>query len=307
MANGETPTTEDPLGAVDVDISVVVPVLNAAPYIGRQLEALARQDFSGSWEVIVADNGSSDETREIVRRYGETMRNLCLVDASDHLGAAFARNRGASVARGRSLAFCDADDIVAPWWLRHLARKDSGTAIAYGRFIFFRDEAPDPDSYPETPEGETVGLLTHPFGYLPFASSGGMIVDHHIFDLLGGFDESYRIGEDVDFCWRAIYAGYKLGSIPQALTFIRLRSSARAQFRQYFGYGTGEVRLYRGHAQHGMPRSPITRALAVYVWLAAVGLVVLIRRDPFYRLWVNALGRRCGRMAGSWRYRRLYL
>jgi len=290
-----------------LDVSVIIPALNVARYIGQQLEALARQDYAGSWEVIVADNGSVDETRDIVERSRDLLHNLQLVDASSRRGVASARNRGAEAASGRFLAFCDADDIVAPWWLRHLASEGRHHSICYGRLRFFRGEPPSPQKFSNSSNEHDGGLLTHPFGYLPFASGGNMLVSRESFTALQGFDETYGAGEDVDFCWRAQYSGHTLGSAPEALIFIRLRESPKEQFRQYRGYGKGEVRLYRDHARHGMPRSSAARAVAVYGWLLAVGSVVLVRRDPHYRFWVNALGRRCGRLAGSWHYRCLYL
>lgn len=292
----------------EVDVSVIVPAWNAAPHIRCQLQALACQDYSGEWEVIVADNGSDDATHEIVAQSRELLRNLQLVDASHRRGAASARNRGAQAARGRYLAFCDADDVVAPWWLRGLMSDADRHSISYGRFVFFRGDPPSPGvCKEEVARQKDATLLTQPFGYLPFASSGSMIVDRVVFERLNGFDETYRTGEDVDFCWRAQYAGYTLGLAPQALAYIRLRDSPKSQFRQYRGYGRGEVRLYLDHARHGMPRSSVVRAFAVYGWLAAVGIVALVRRDPYYRFWVNALGRRCGRLSASLQYRRIYL
>ena len=292
---------------MELDVSVIIPALNAGPYIRQQLEALANQDFDGQWEVIVADNGSVDDTREIVRGNVDLVRHLRLTDASDRKGVAAARNRGAAAAKGRYLAFCDADDIVSPWWLRSLLANPDGHAICYGELAFFRGTAPDPSHFAGPPSTSSGGLLTYPFDYLPFASGGNFLVERSVFDEMGGFDEAYGAGEDVDFCWRAQYAGHALGSAPGALILIRDRGSAMSQFRQYLGYGRGEVHLFRDHSPRGMPRSSTLRAVLVYAWLIGVGMAALVRRDPYYRLWVNAAGRRFGRIAGSWHFRRVYL
>jgi glycosyltransferase involved in cell wall biosynthesis len=287
------------------EVSVVIPARNAAPYIRQALEALAAQDYHGEWEVIVADNGSDDDTREIAESCIHLLDNLRVIDASQKLGAAFARNRGAAVANGQYLAFCDADDLASPWWLRTLVSQGQNHSICYGQLSFFKGDPPDPSAYSQ--EGTDQGLLVNPFGYLPFASTGSLLVRRAVFAHLNGFDEEYRSGEDVDFCWRAQYQGFTLGSARGALSFIRARESARSQFRQYYGYGKGDVHLFRNHAGHGMPRSSVLRAVAVYGWLIAVGAVVLVRRKPYYRSWVNSAGMRCGRLAGSLRLRCLYL
>ena len=103
-------------------ISVVIPARDAAGTIAEQLAALAGQEYVGDWEVIVADNGSTDQTRGIVEDWRARVPGLRVVDASARPGPSFARNRGAADATGDLLVFCDADDAVAPGWLAAVAR-----------------------------------------------------------------------------------------------------------------------------------------------------------------------------------------
>lgn len=107
----------------EVKLSVIIPCLNAERTIGEQLAALAAQRWSERWEVIVADNGSTDGTLEVVRRFAGRLPELRVVDASQRRGSGYARNRGAAVARGEWLAFCDADDVVAPGWVAAMGRR----------------------------------------------------------------------------------------------------------------------------------------------------------------------------------------
>jgi cellulose synthase/poly-beta-1,6-N-acetylglucosamine synthase-like glycosyltransferase len=79
--------------------SAIVPVLNGVETIGEMLDALAEQKTSSQWEVVVADNGSSDGTRDLVRsRARDFPVPLRLIDASAVTGVAFARNAGALAA-----------------------------------------------------------------------------------------------------------------------------------------------------------------------------------------------------------------
>lgn len=98
-------------------LSVIIPCFNVADTIATQLEALANQRWSESWEVIISDNGSADGSMDIVKKYEGRLPHLRIVDASGRRGRGYARNVAAKVARGESLAFCDADDEVAPGWL----------------------------------------------------------------------------------------------------------------------------------------------------------------------------------------------
>jgi glycosyltransferase involved in cell wall biosynthesis len=109
-----------------VDVSVVIPVRNAADHLEEQLAALASQTYEGSWEVVVADNGSTDASLEVVRSWALRVPHLEIVDASDRAGPSHARNVGAAAARGRVLAFVDADDVAAPTWLAELVAAAAG-------------------------------------------------------------------------------------------------------------------------------------------------------------------------------------
>jgi glycosyltransferase involved in cell wall biosynthesis len=63
-------------------LGVIIPCLDGSQTIAGQLEALARQECSDPWEIVLADNGSTDGTLDIVRRYQERLPNLRIVDAS---------------------------------------------------------------------------------------------------------------------------------------------------------------------------------------------------------------------------------
>src|SRR3990172_11101424 len=97
-------------------LSVIIACLNGARTIAAQLEALAGQQWSHPWEVVIADNGWSDDWLDIVRSYQDRIPNIRIVDASDRRGQPHALNVGAAAAKGEALAFCDADDEGAPGW-----------------------------------------------------------------------------------------------------------------------------------------------------------------------------------------------
>src|SRR3954453_11016098 len=87
-----------PTDASPVDVSVVIPCLDAAEVLPRQLEALANQEREGAWDVIVGDHGSTDDTRAIAESYAGRLPSLRVVDASERQGRQHACNAGARVA-----------------------------------------------------------------------------------------------------------------------------------------------------------------------------------------------------------------
>src|SRR3954447_18669638 len=98
-------------------ITVAIPMRDAAATIGAQLEALAAQEYDGEWEVLVADNGSTDASGQVVREFAGRLPRLRILDASERRGVSHARNLALSEARGAVLAMSDADDVVDRGWL----------------------------------------------------------------------------------------------------------------------------------------------------------------------------------------------
>jgi glycosyltransferase involved in cell wall biosynthesis len=264
----------------------------------EQIAAVRQQEYAGLAEVIIADNGSTDALRQAIAQISDGDIPLVYVDCGARRGRSFARNRGASAARGDILAFCDADDVVNPSWLRALAAQLVWADIAYG-VVELHPTVSEPmarayrdDPFHDESEGENL------FGYLPFAPSGNMAVWRHVFECVGGFSEEFSVGEDIDFSWRAQRLGFKLGVTSGAVLRLRMRESPWRFFKQQFAYGRGNSLLYARHGQFGMRRARIS--------VASRSLLQLVRDLPRLRTSADArarvahiAGRRLGRIAGS--------
>lgn len=279
-------------------LSVIIPARNAAPWLPEQLEGLAEQAYTGAWEVIVADNGSTDETRAVAEAWRGRLP-VRVVDASHQPGVSVARNAGARQARGATLLFIDADDMVAPGWLQAMA-------AAAGRFDGWGgrlDETTlnDPRHLAwrgvRLQTGLTEGFLPHPQG----ANCG---VRATAYAAIGGFDEQFCRGggDDVEFFWRLQLAGYDVGFVPEAVVRYRHRGGLRALARQQFRYGRATAQLYREFARFGMPGDSATVALKAWTWLA-LNAPRAAAFEGFRGRWVRILARRLGRLQGSLEYR----
>jgi glycosyltransferase involved in cell wall biosynthesis len=108
-------------------MSVVIPAVNEAAEIGRCLSSLNAQDYGRSYEVIVVDNNSTDDTAAIARRHGAT------VVFEPHPGVCWARQRGTEAARGEIVVSTDADTCFDAGWLRRIdeafEREPSNVAV----------------------------------------------------------------------------------------------------------------------------------------------------------------------------------
>ncbi|MEA2604330.1 MAG: hypothetical protein QOF89_5322 [Acidobacteriota bacterium] len=282
-------------------LSVVIPCLNAAATIGVQLDALASQHWEGEWEVIVADNGSTDSSREIVESYRGRLPGLRLVDASDRRGQAHARNLGAAAATGDAFLFCDADDEVAPGWLAGLGR-----ALAQHDFVACRydNEKLNPVWVQRThlnPQRDGLTSYDYP-PFLPHAGGGGLGVTRRAHETVGGFDETLPALEDTDYCWRLQLAGFPLHFAPEAVVNIRHRGDLGSIYRQGVSYGLHNVLIYERYRTKGMPRLGWLPGIRKWISLLLRTPLLLLTREGRAR-WMWQLGWRVGRIRGCWRYR----
>jgi glycosyltransferase involved in cell wall biosynthesis len=270
-----------------------MPVRNESDHLEEQLAALAAQTYPLPWEIVVADNGSTDDTREVARGWA-TRLPLRVVDASDQPGCGPAKNRGVSAARGDALAFCDGDDIVAPGWLMAHADALDGADLVAGAIVLFDDER----------EVEQAPVPLRPpqlLGWLPYAQGANSSVWRAAFDRVGGFPEENPYAEDVEFSWLVQLAGLTFTYEPGALVRKRRRAGARAQLRQAYRYGKCDVDLYARYRDRGAGRADPTSLARTYLGLVArlPGLI-----SPAIRArWASQTGRRAGRLVASLRRR----
>ena len=284
--------------------SVVIPAWNAESVVGEQLAALEAQCFDGSWEVLVADNGSTDRTGERVLEWKDRLPDLRLVDASARRGRSPARNIGAAAARGDFLLFLDADDRATPGWLAAMADASRRGDVLGGAVVKFYPDGNGGETFEdENPTRSTPGPV---FDFLPFSRSCNFGVRADVFRSVGGFNEDYDQAEDVELCWKLQLAGLDLLYVPDATVLYRVSLDSKVRPRTAFRDGLGVPQLYRDFRDAGMPRSSSVLAIRDVVGAA----VARPRRwfDPVRRTEVvSRLAWRAGNAVGSYRNRVLYL
>lgn len=183
-------------------VSVVVPAFNAERTLERTLRSVVEQSVAVA-EIVVVDDGSTDSTAEVARRFARTDDRVKLVSQSNG-GAPAARNAGIDAAVGEFIAFVDADDVWLPHKLERqlevFARHPEVGAVQSGA-IHVDDNLNPLFARPCVP-GPMDPLEILRFRNLP-AFSTTLVLRRTALDVIGGFDVSLAILEDWEFSLRA--------------------------------------------------------------------------------------------------------
>lgn len=283
-------------------VSVVIPARNAATTLEAQLAALADQDYPGDLEIIVADNGSTDDTIARVRSWEGRIPRLRIISAAGRPGPAHARNAGIAAATSDLVLLCDADDVADRAWVRHLVDGLKRADAVAGGTVGFSSDAPPAGAPMPRPFGRAG------FGFLPGLMSCSCGFRRAAWASVGGFDETYPIAtcEDIDIAWRLQLAGYRLAQVPEGFVYYREPSEPRAVLRTWYRYGRYQPLLMKKFASAGLRRESAARVLAGWARLLLTAYR-LAGPDDARRLWCRDFGRRVGRIVGSIRTRTVFL
>jgi glycosyltransferase involved in cell wall biosynthesis len=280
--------------------SIIIPCLNAADTIGEQLQALTIQSWNGQWEVIISDNGSTDDTLKVVEKYRESLPELRVVDSSDKLGAAHARNKACDAATGEAFLFCDADDVVGKDWLASIAKGLSKFDFVAGSFEGEKLNESDELQLRMVPQTNGLQEYNYP-KYLPHAGGGNLGAKRTVHEAVGGFDESLPRLMDTDYCWRIQLSGVKLHFVQEAVLHVRMRKSKAGSLNQARLWGKYNVLIYKRYRPMGMPE--INWKKGVRKWRFLIRHVHRIHSRLGFEKWLWQVAWQLGRLEGCFRYR----
>lgn len=180
------------------DVSVVIATKDRARYLERALDSLARQQDAPAFEVIVVDNGSSDDTPQVVERANETSRVSMRYEREPEPNRGKARNRAIAVAAGETVIFCDDDVQAPPQWIAAHAR-----AHAPGEPAVVNGPILNVASYHDRPKPRFTNLSR------AFLCTCNASVPRRALAATGAFDESFDLygWEDTELGVRLREAG----------------------------------------------------------------------------------------------------
>lgn len=275
-----------------MSLSVVIPVFNGASTISQQIEAvLAGMDKS--MELVVVDNRSTDDTAVIVERFTRSDPRVRLVVAHEKEGEPYARNIGVMNARFQRIAFCDADDIVGIGWSSEMLRVLEASGYATGPVDVERLNPPWLAGFRGR---EMFSTIPQTLGGIPFAHGCNFGIQKKTFETVGGFDEDFLIGCDVEFAIRVHNAGIKLDWVPDAIVYYRHRSSNRDRLRQAMSFGRAQHKLRKLRSDKDPLRRRLYRQRRRILWLVRKSVFICDR--SIRASWIWTLGLVFGEVIG---------
>jgi hypothetical protein len=281
--------------------SVIIPTYNRADLLREALDSLFAQTFT-DYEVIVVDDGSTDDTANFLSTLGDRVR----VFRQKNQGPGAARNLGIANARGEFVAFLDSDDLWCPWALEVYAQ-----VIADNRNVSFVAGHGEPlekkanllDHPPQRTFKPSRDFLTASKAGYAFGGTPGMAVKSELLRAVGGFVDEFINGEDQDLCLR-------LGTAPG---FVRIQSPPLFLQRTNdvhvscdLGKSLGGINLLLGRERAGAyPGGPAENKVRRQIICAAVRSVSLVcaqdgRTSEALRLYRESF---CWQLTlGRWKY-----
>ena len=215
-------------------ISVILPVHNCERYLAQAIESVLAQDCCPV-ELIVVDDGSTDRSGEIARRFGSSLRYV----RQSNAGAGAARNHGVALATGDYFAFLDSDDL----WVKDKLK------LQMAAF----SEHPDVDIvsghvsqfYSPDLSEHLARKLRCPDELIPGHVVGAMLIDRNAFSRVGLFETQWDVGEVIDWYARAVEKKLRMIMLPTCVYMRRLHESNKGITHRQFQ--TQRIRILKAH------------------------------------------------------------
>lgn len=265
--------------------SIIIPVFNRPDEVGELLESLSRQTLK-DFEVIIVEDGSSITCKDVCSQYAGIL-DLHYYEKPNS-GPGQSRNYGAERARGEWLIVLDSDVVLPDDYLFHV---DSSLRTPAGQSTCDAWGGPDAAhpsfspvqkaiSYSMTSFFTTGGIRGGKGRKLDkfFPRSFNMGIRRDVYRQLGGFSKM-RFGEDIDFSYRIIEAGYSTRLLPDAWVWHKRRTDFKKFFRQVYNSGIARINLEKRHPGtlklvHLLP-AVFTVGVILLVMASAVGRALM--------------------------------
>lgn len=262
-------------------ISVIIPAKDAAKTLGECLHALLHQEgmkLDHDYEVIVVDDGSTDDTVEIAEQYAVR------VIRQTNRGPAAARNAGARIARGTLLAFTDADCAPSPSWLRDLTQPLNNPEVVGVKGVYRTRQSAMVARFVQLEYEYKYGRMLNQTS-IDFIDTYSAAYRNEVFIQNGGFDESFRVPsvEDQEFSFRLARKGYQMVFEPSAVVFHYHDCSLFEYLQRKYGIGYWKAFMLQWTPEKAFSDSHTAPTQRAEILLLALMLATI----PLIALWPN--------------------
>lgn len=244
-------------------VSVVIPAYNAAKTISESVQAACQQVFPAAYEVLVVDDGSTDDTAFLAEQAGAT------VIRQARSRPAAARNAGIRAATGDIICFTDADCTPRPDWLAHLTAPFIDPDIIGGKGIYATRQTELVARFVQIEYEDKYDLL-RPQPRIDFIDTYSAAYRRAVLLANGGFDERFPYLEDQELSFRLAARGYQMVFQPAAVVYHRHSASLPAYFRKKFVIGYWKAQVVRRFPGQGVKDSHTPQVMKVQMGLVAL-------------------------------------
>jgi lipopolysaccharide/colanic/teichoic acid biosynthesis glycosyltransferase/glycosyltransferase involved in cell wall biosynthesis len=254
-------------------ISVIVPAYNAASTLEMCLRALNHQTIPrDQYEVIVVDDGSTDETVSIAEAAG-----VRVIRQAHRRGPAAARNTGVAVACGELVLFTDADCEPAPDWIEQLSAPFLDAEVVGAKGVYRTHQREWTARFVQVEYQDKYDRLARQ-SRIDFVDTYSAAYCRHVFLENGGFDPVFSTAsvEDQEFSFRLAQKGYRLVFVPTAVVYHQHDRTIGEYFRRKFGIGYWKALLVRWHPEKMLSDSHTPQALRAQIVLLCLGIMALL-------------------------------
>jgi glycosyltransferase involved in cell wall biosynthesis len=270
--------------------SFIVPVFNRPDEVGELLESLCSQTVK-DFEVIIVEDGSQKTCKDVCDKYAGILDLHYYY--KENSGPGQSRNYGAERAKGEWFIVLDSDVVLPTDYLTHVDDSLRPELSAWGGPDAAHDSFTDTQkaiSYSMTSFFTTGGIRGGKKKLDKFfPRSFNMGIRRDVYLQLGGFSKM-RFGEDIDFSYRIVEAGYQTALLPDAWVWHKRRTDFRKFFRQVYNSGIARINLSKRHPGtlklvHLLP-TVFTVGVILLVLIGAFGRIMMVYGNPDdFRLW----------------------
>lgn len=224
-------------------ISVIIPVYNAAPYINICIQSVLQQTYS-CFELLLVDDGSQDESRDICEKVGQTDNRIRFFP-QEHRGVSAARNKALKAAKGNYVFFLDSDDSIHPCLLEtlHTVLNRTQASLVVAEYCFTKADVMQPlrrneitpphahnfNNYIYLANDIVLDLFAQGYTHLLYGLGGIMVSRTQIDSLL--FDEELTHGEDTKFIYQALLLEADVAILHEQWYYYRIHEKSSSAIR----------------------------------------------------------------------------
>jgi glycosyltransferase involved in cell wall biosynthesis len=262
-------------------VSIIIPTFNGASRIGNCLDSLLQQTSEQNVEILVVDDGSTDNTRNVVQYYS----GVRLISQANS-GPAAARNRGASEGRGAILVFTDDDCVPMPNWLDAMLAPFEDPEVVGTKGVYRTHQKSLTARFVQIEYEDRYRLMAR-FAYIDFVDTYSAAFRRDRFLKMSGYDTSFPLAcaEDVELSYRMSAHGWKMKFAPSAVVYHTHPDTLSRYLKKKYKFAFWRVLAVRKNPDKALQDSHTPQLMKVQLIFAPALLLAvvfdLVTRPPF--------------------------